>query len=544
MVDLSQKQNDENSAIEHNNAGVYYYSKGMYQEAIEEFKKALSINPAYVQAQANLKAVNKQTGIYDRAILAYKKVLQIRSDDPEAFFNLGHALSYTGEYNEAIKYLTKTLELNPEHILAQNLLGIIYKNTGDVNMAEQVFRSALKKYPNFAELNNNLGETLYKKGLYEEAESYLKQAIKLNKEYAIAYYNLSFVYGELGRDEEAGICYNKAIELNPSFIKSNKSLIIDYYETSNVKREAEIENLSDDRKAEAFYHLASVYKMKGYIDEAIAQIKKAITLNTKKPYYYNFFGELLIKKGLLKDAIEIFRQTLNIDPSFFEAKINIAVAYREMKEFNKAREVIAAIKEENPEFIKDDLHFGIIDYKEDKIEEAIEKFMSQLQKELYDDETHYYLGLCFYKKKSYDMAITALRKAIELTPPYIKKPEVNLYLGLVLTDKNRYEEAIIEYQKALSVQPDNAVTHNSLGVAYKNLGNLDKAIEEYKKAVSIDKNYYKAYNNLGVAYYKKNFFDEAEKYFKKALEIKPGLYGCSKKPGSKPEKRRNLQGNN
>ncbi|MCX8094235.1 MAG: tetratricopeptide repeat protein, partial [Candidatus Goldbacteria bacterium] len=352
------KQDDENSAIEHNNAGVYYYSKGMYQEAIEEFKKALSINPSYLQAQANLKAVNKQTGIYDRAILAYKKVLQMRSDDPEAFFNLGHALSYTGEYKEAITYLKKALELNPEHLLAQNLLGIIYKNIGDVDKAEEIFRNALKKYPNFAELNNNLGETLYKKGLYEEAENYLKQAIKLNREYAIAYYNLSFVYGELGRDEEANICYNRAVELNPSFIKSNRSLIIDYHETSNIKRETEIENLSEDRKADAFYHLASVYKMKGYIDDAITQIKRAISLNNKKPYYYNFFGELLIKKGLIKDAIEIFKQTLQIEPNFIDAKINIAIAYREMKEFEKAREVINAIKEENPEFMKEDLHYG------------------------------------------------------------------------------------------------------------------------------------------------------------------------------------------
>jgi tetratricopeptide (TPR) repeat protein len=522
------KNQEEKDAIARNNVGVYYFSKGMYQEAIEEFKKSLSINPSYLQAQQNLKTVNKQTGIYDRAISAYRKVLQMRADDPEAYFNLGKSLSYTGEYAEAAKYLERALEINSEHILAQNLLGIIYKNTGEYEKAVDVFRKALLKYPNYAELRNNLGETLYKMGIYDEAEDQLKQAVKLNREYAIAYYNLSFVYGEVGRDEEAALAYNRAVEINPSFTKFNKSLVIDSSEANAPKREAEVEGMSEDRKEEAFFNLAKVYKLKGYTDDAITQIKRAITYNAKKPQYYSFFGELLIKKGLVKDAVEVFKQTLKLDPGFVEAKVNIGRAYREMKEFEKARGVLDAIQEENPDYPKLELERGIILYREDRITEAVKLFKNHLLREPYDDDARYYLGICYYKEKDYDNAIMELRRALELVPHYIKKPEVNLYLGLVLTDKGRNDEAIIEYQKALSVQPDNAVAHNSMGVAFKNLGNLDRAIEEYKRAVSIDKSYYKAYNNLGVAFYKKNFFQEAERYFKKALEIEPE-YSVAKK---------------
>lgn len=522
------KPGGEKDAFAHNNQGVYYFSKGMYQEAIEEFKKALSINPSYLQAQQNLKAVNKQTGIYDRAISAYRKVLQMRADDPEAYFNLGKSLSYTGEYAEATKYLERALEIDPEHLLSQNLLGVIYKNSGEYDKATAVFRKALLKYPNYPELRNNLGETLYKMGEYPEAEEQLKQAVKLSREYAIAFYNLSFVYGEVGRNEEAALAYNKAVELNPSFIRSDKSLVIDSSEANAPKREAGVEGMSEERKEEAFFNLAKVYKLKGYIDDAITQIKRAITYNVRKPAYYSFFGELLINKGLVKDAIEVFKQTLKLDPGFVEAKVNIGRAYREMKEFDKARGVMDAIEEENPDYPKLALERGVILYKEERIPEAIELLKKHLEKEPYDDDARYYLGICYYKEKNYDSAIMELSRALELVPHYIKKPEVNLYLGLVLTDKGRNEEAIIEYQKALSVQPDNAVAHNSMGVAFKNLGNIDKAIEEYKRAVAIDKSYYKAYNNLGVAYYKKNFFQEAEKYFQKALEIEPG-YAVAKK---------------
>src|SRR5208283_4679285 len=81
-----------------------------------------------------------------------------------------------------------------------------------------------------------------------------------------------------------------------------------------------------------------------------------------------------------------------------------------------------------------------------------------------------------------------------------------------------------------------SIARNSMGVAYKNMGDIDRAIEEYKRAVEIDETYYKAYNNLGVAFYKKSFFDEAQKYFKKALEINPN-YAVAKKNLEAAEKK-------
>ncbi|HPN64463.1 MAG TPA: tetratricopeptide repeat protein [Candidatus Goldiibacteriota bacterium] len=516
------KKETKDDAVSLNNLGVYHYSKGMYQEAIENFKKAIELNPNYVQARENLKSVNKQTGIYDRAILAYRKAVQFYSEDPETYYNLGNALSYTGEYQESLKLLSRALELNPEHLLARNLMGVIYKNTGEYDKAEEVFKKALEKYPNYAEIRNNLGETLYKKGFYEEAEAELKKAVQINKEYALAYYNLSFVYGELSKDEEAQMCYNRAVELNPSFVQSNKTLVIEHFDEKSQKREKFVESMNEDRKEEAYYNLARVNKMKGYTDDAIREIKKAISHNGANPAYYNFFGELLIKKHLLSDAIEVFKQTLKIDPEMADAKVNIAVAYREMGDYKKALAVLDAVEEENPEFRRIELERAVVFIKQDLLDDAVKKLKAHLEKEPYDTEGRYYLGTCYYRLKRYDEAVTEFRSALELQPHYMRRPEINLYLGLVLTDKGRNEEAVIEYQKVISMQPNNAVAYNSMGVSYKNMGDLDTAIEYYKKAAEIDPGYFKAYNNLGVALYKKNFFIEAVKYFEKALEIEPG----------------------
>ena len=61
--------NDQGDASTHNNLGVFYYSKGMYAEALKEFKTALEVDPENNQAQENLKAVNRHTGLDRKSVV-------------------------------------------------------------------------------------------------------------------------------------------------------------------------------------------------------------------------------------------------------------------------------------------------------------------------------------------------------------------------------------------------------------------------------------------------------------------------------------------
>ena len=50
----------------HNNLGVLYYQKGLIDEAIESFARAVELDPKMLVAQRNLEIAYKQTGYYDR----------------------------------------------------------------------------------------------------------------------------------------------------------------------------------------------------------------------------------------------------------------------------------------------------------------------------------------------------------------------------------------------------------------------------------------------------------------------------------------------
>src|ERR687895_2785619 len=52
----------------HNNLGVLYYQKGLIDEAIVEFVRALELDPKMQVAQANLEIAYRDSGHYDRRI--------------------------------------------------------------------------------------------------------------------------------------------------------------------------------------------------------------------------------------------------------------------------------------------------------------------------------------------------------------------------------------------------------------------------------------------------------------------------------------------
>ena len=114
------------------NLGAAYYGKGMYDEAIAEYKKALEINPNDIAAHNNLGGAYSHKGMHDEAIAEHKKALDINPNDAEAHNNLGGAYYEKGMYDEAIAEFKKALEINPNYADAHHNLAVVYYVKGEL----------------------------------------------------------------------------------------------------------------------------------------------------------------------------------------------------------------------------------------------------------------------------------------------------------------------------------------------------------------------------------------------------------------------------
>jgi Flp pilus assembly protein TadD len=52
---------------------------------------------------------------------------------------------------------------------------------------------------------------------------------------------------------------------------------------------------------------------------------------------------------------------------------------------------------------------------------------------------------------------------------------------------NLWREAMFRFRRATQIEPDNAMAHNNLAVAYEATGDFDAAAKEYREALRLDR---------------------------------------------------------
>jgi tetratricopeptide (TPR) repeat protein len=82
----------------------------------------MKLKPDYIGAHVNLGAAYYNLGRMDEAIEAYKKVITLAPDSIEAHYNLGLVYTDKGLRNKAIMEFEETLKIRPDHIEALKML--------------------------------------------------------------------------------------------------------------------------------------------------------------------------------------------------------------------------------------------------------------------------------------------------------------------------------------------------------------------------------------------------------------------------------------
>ena len=112
----------------HNNLGDVYARQGDMQKAVEEFKKAIEINPNYADAHHNLGNTYQQMGQLDLAIENYQTALSINPNLWQSYQNLAAIYFNQGQFDLAEENMKKALEVNPGDQNLQSALKYIQEN--------------------------------------------------------------------------------------------------------------------------------------------------------------------------------------------------------------------------------------------------------------------------------------------------------------------------------------------------------------------------------------------------------------------------------
>jgi tetratricopeptide (TPR) repeat protein len=103
---------DPTYAAAWNNLGLLLHRMGRYDEAGTAYLSALDQDPRCCEAAYNLGSLHEDRGEVEDAIADYRKALELSPDYADAHFNLAGALARNGRDGEAIKHWQRYLELD------------------------------------------------------------------------------------------------------------------------------------------------------------------------------------------------------------------------------------------------------------------------------------------------------------------------------------------------------------------------------------------------------------------------------------------------
>ena len=104
--------------------GWTYSFMGNYDEAIEQCKKAIKVDPEFGNPYNDIGAYFVEMGKFEEAILWLKKALTAARYEPKHYphFNLGRIYEIQGNWTEAMEEYKKALELFPTYSLAKDAI--------------------------------------------------------------------------------------------------------------------------------------------------------------------------------------------------------------------------------------------------------------------------------------------------------------------------------------------------------------------------------------------------------------------------------------
>ncbi|XP_036292233.1 tetratricopeptide repeat protein 13 isoform X4 [Pipistrellus kuhlii] len=284
------------------------------------------------------------------------------------------------------------LSLNTEKILSQAK-----------SVAEQ------KRFP-FATDNDSTNEelaiayVLIGSGLYDEAIRHFSTMLQEEPDLVSAIYGRGIAYGKkglhilspLGRINEAVSDLTKAIQLQPS--------------------------------ARLYRHRGTLHFISEDYATAHEDFQQSLELNRNQPIAMLYKGLTFFHRGLLKEAIESFKEALKQKVDFIDAYKSLGQAYRELGNFEAATESFQKALLLNQNHVQTLQLRGLMLYHHGSLQEALKSFKRCLQLEPYNEVCQYMRGLSHVAMGQFYEGIKAQTKVMlndplpgqKASPEYLK----------------------------------------------------------------------------------------------------------------------------
>ncbi len=508
-------------AYAHYLKGLMAVYQGVTGDAIEEFKLATIFDPESPVLRVALAHTYQRLGLEKKALEQFKRALQSDPAYVPAYLAIGKIwLLRPQTRHRAISVFRKAIRLAPREKEAYLALLHIYLELGKFKKAVDVVGAMEKVLPWESAGFQELGQWLARKGRWRSALRFLNKAQERDPENTNTLMLMAGIYQAMNRNADAEKYYSKLLA-------------------------------GDSENADALYALGALLLGSGDIAGAVKYWKRLLVLSPEDAGICAKIAVAFAKENRLSDAVNFFASAHATSPddtaiSFFWGRVleeimdypGAVQAFAKIPQgkelypaalvrrahalsrFQKHQEAISLLKDaivKDPECVDWVVELSHVLHDANRFEESQKVLWTTIKKRPKEEKLLFALGAILEKQGKTQEALVPMRELLAINP---KNAEALNFVGYSLAEIGiELDEAEMLVKKAIDLQPENGAFIDSLGWIYFKKGKLRKAIGLLEKALRLMPDEPAVAEHLGDAYGKVLRKKEAEKSYKKALEM-------------------------
>jgi TolB-like protein/Tfp pilus assembly protein PilF len=318
--------------------GRFFWNKRSPQElfhAMEEFHKAIQIDPSYAPAYVGLAdcytllgsaqmGVLPPTDAMPKAKSLAEKALALDPELAEAHASLAHViLVFDRDGDKAEDEFLRAIQLNPGYATAHQWYALDLNAVGRPADALIQLEQSQRLDPLSPAIHTALSEAHYFNRQYEPSIEEARKALEINSEFTLGYLNLGRSLEQLGRHDEAIAAYEKGRELSAKgpAMTTMVARVYAFKGDKNKSRELlgdllKLPNSGPHSMYVPSLYIATIYNALGENDTALTYLKKALAEGCEYLIY--------LDRDPMADSI---RQDSRFQPVLREARLKVRMRY-------------------------------------------------------------------------------------------------------------------------------------------------------------------------------------------------------------------------
>ena len=444
------------------------------------------------QLRALIGRAYRETGFLSEAIEEFKKALALDPHFPRVHFYLG--LTYLlrdgiARLGDAKKEFKIELAAHPEEFFAYYYLGIAETLERNWQVAEQDLAKASEIQPDNADPYFFLGQTLQGLEQHDKAIAAFRKSIALNPDLKHNDNQVSNAHYRLGQS----LVKTGAIKEGQGELKIAADL-----KTAAFKR--------DEAKTQAFTSLegnklAELVAPGLVVEPPARDVKTQAALRSEGDFYkkiiaaaHNNIGLLRVERQDFRNAAEQFRFAATWDPRLEGINFNLGLAYYKAEQYGDALPPLEKELKAHPENVAIKQLLGLSYFMTDNYPQASALLTEVVAVKPNEAALYYPLALSLINEKKTDTANRLIQQMVTMGG---SSPQLHILLGRAAYDQGDSVKAIEELQSALSLDDKVLLAHFYSGVVYLKLGKFDEAKKEFEAELALNPNDLQAKYDLG-----------------------------------------------